>query len=157
MGVVVSLPEQDTNYKALHLDDGTGRMEIRSFDNPNIFSGVAIGDIALVIGRPREYGNARYITAEIVRQIKNKRWLEVRKLELNSQPAAKEEKTAEETPESNSAPVYKAIKELDKGEGAETLSVIKEASHPEAEKIIQHLLKEGEIYEIAPGRLKILE
>ncbi len=77
IGIIIH-EEGDNNYI---IDDGTGKITIRSFDNltkkPNI------GDVINIIGKPREFGN-RYILIEIIKQI-DKKWLEVRKLELQVQ------------------------------------------------------------------------
>jgi len=182
MGVIVSTP--DAGQNSLTVDDGSGRIEVRSFDSPEILAGAAIGDIVLLVGKPREYNNARYIVAEILRKIENKKWMEVRKLELESSPpienAVKAPPAEAQTPppksekaeqpiveneqpeveavvESPSESVYDIIKKLDKGDGAPTEEVIKSSDSPDAEKRIENLLKDGEIFEPSPGRLKVLE
>ena len=210
MGVVVSIPDSGQNN--LTIDDGSGRIEVRSFDNPEMLTSSAIGDIVMMIGRPREYNNARYIIAEVLRKVENKKWMEVRKLELEAIPPIKnvegspptepvqaspseqvmeqppiesvqknpseqvmeqpEVKTVNENPnpvkeaqpgvESSepknvSESVYDIIKKLDNGDGAVTEEVIKASSSPDAEKLVENLLKDGEIFEPAPGKLKVLE
>jgi len=179
MGVVVSVPEDGASYKSITLDDGSGRIEARSFDNPKLFDNVAIGDIVLIIGRPREYNSAKYLIAEIIRKIENKKWMEVRKLELKSEPevVASVPESPTETPDKGSSPsessshseppippelsksesIYNTIKKLDSGEGAPTNEVINQSKNPDTEKMIESLLKDGEIFEPSPGRLKVLE
>ena len=190
MGVVVSIP--DTGQNNLTIDDGSGRIEVRSFDSPEMLASSAIGDIVLMVGRPREYNGARYIVAEILRKIENKKWMEVRKIELESSPpienavetqpagtaaqtgpamqqpqaetvagqpkiVVEEQPEVEAVVESPSESVYDIIKKLDKGDGAPAEEVIKAAGSPDAEKIVENLLKGGEIFEQSPGRLKALE
>ena len=65
MGVLVS-NQTEQNYHNMLIDDGTGRITVRSFED--IKNDVNVGDIVLVIGRPREYGNERYIVPEIIKK-----------------------------------------------------------------------------------------
>ncbi len=55
--------------------------------------------------------------------------------------------------------VCRIIKELDAGKGANMDEVIEKCAGDgdDAEKIIKSLLEEGEIFEIRPGKLKVLE
>ena len=53
--------------------------------------------------------------------------------------------------------IYNLIKSLDKGDGADIEDVIKESKINNCEDIINNLLREGEIFEIKKGKLKILE
>jgi DNA replicative helicase MCM subunit Mcm2 (Cdc46/Mcm family) len=48
---------------------------------------------------------------------------------------------------------------MDKGEGADIIEVVEETKldEEEANSLIQELLKEGEIFEIKSGKLKIIE
>jgi hypothetical protein len=46
---------------------------------------------------------------------------------------------------------------IDKGQGIETEDMIKKLDLANIEKTIENMLKEGEIFENMPGRLKILE
>ena len=49
------------------------------------------------------------------------------------------------------------IKELDNGAGADMQELVNKCDTEEAEKIIKTMLEQGEIFEIKPGKLKILE
>ncbi len=169
IGVVVTIPESG---QSLFIDDGSGKIEIRSFEEGNLFQDLTIGDIVLVIGRPRSYNEDIYLNAEIVKKITNKGWLEYRKKEIllkNIQmPDLKEEikieTPVEEVPKEVPKPVEELdeidtilmkIKELDKGEGCDVQELA--SNYPEAENIVQQLLLKGEIFEIVPGKVKILE
>lgn len=169
IGVVVSKQiEEGVNYQSIVLDDGTGKIAVRAFDEKNRFDGVDIGDILLLIGRPREYSGERYILLEILRKIENDKWIQVRKLELEK-VGKKEGKPREiEDEEIEVEEVVKAegvdgryqkiienIKELDKGEGADFDEVVKDIE--EGDKLVDGLLKKGEVFETKPGKLKVLE
>ena len=158
LGTVV-LREDQEKYSSIMLDDGSGKIQIRSFDNNNIFQDISISDSVLIIGRIREFNNERYIIPEIARKIDQK-WLKVRQIEIkNSKPAVNEEPetTAEEiVSDSPTTLVYSLIKELDRGQGAEIEEVLQKSKVSDAEKIIDNLLKEGEIFKTSPGRVKVL-
>ena len=57
--------------------------------------------------------------------------------------------------------IYDLIKALDQGKGAPYEEVVSKAQHPdsppEVEKIIELLLQKGYIFEITPGKLKVLD
>lgn len=168
MGVVVTVPD---TADSLFIDDGTGKIEVRSFENSNMFKDITIGDIVLIIGRPREFNNELYLNSEIIKKISNKGWLEYRKKEillknirmpdveqepLNLEEDLNIEKEAKIEKEMNRVEeiIFK-IKELDKGTGCDIQAII--SKDPNAEEIIQNLLLKGEIFEITPGKVKILE
>ncbi len=82
LGVAISNPAVEVNYRSILLDDGSGNISMRSFDETDMFQGISLGDAVFVIGRPRQYGNEVYIMPEIVKKVENKIWIEVRKKEL---------------------------------------------------------------------------
>lgn len=164
LGVVVSELINEQSYQSAMIDDGTGKILIRFFEPSP--SPLKLGDTILLIGKPREYNNERYIVPEIIKKIDDHRWIEVRKLELELQEIKRKEKETQEDKiqeeeikeESNSTTkIYNLIKEIDDGDGADAEEVIKRSNLEEAEKIIKNLLEEGEIFEIKPGKLKVLE
>ena len=169
MAVVVSKQNlENTNYQNIIIDDGSGRISIRSFDENNNFNNIEVGDIAHVIGRPRQYLNEKYIVSEILKKIENQLWVEIRKLELNgkktteenvdnNQSEVKKEEIKEEVEEDINTKIFNLIKEADSGEGADTQDIIKRSNIEKAEDIITKLLEQGEVFEIKPGKLKVLE
>jgi hypothetical protein len=64
---------------SLLLDDGSATIESRSFDTNELFANVLVGDILLLIGRPREYQGKRYLVAEIAKRLGSPTWLKLRK------------------------------------------------------------------------------
>lgn len=173
MGVVVSLGE-DTGFQSVFIDDGSGKLSIRAFEQNDSLASLEIGDCILVIGRPREFGNQIYVLPEIIKKITDNRWLEVRKLELDKNTLSLPEKvSSDEMPVKKSEAdasiveeefvessinndIIKTIKDLDTGNGADFDEVIRQTS-PEAEKIILSLMKNGDVFEVSPGKLKVLE
>ena len=53
--------------------------------------------------------------------------------------------------------VYSLIKKLDDGYGVSIEDIIKNSNNSKAENIITKLLERGDIFEIKPGKLKVLE
>lgn len=142
------------------IDDGSANINVRSFDDKSF--DIDVGSLVLIIGRPREWNNQKYIVPEIVRKINNKKWIEVRKLELkNSVKVELVEKTPElveeEMIESPYQKMLNLIRKKDLGSGAEYEDILISSSIKDAERILNTLLEEGEIFEIKPGRLKVLE
>lgn len=154
---------------SLTLDDGTEKLQVMLFDDYQKKQQINLGEILLLIGKPREYNNKRFFVPEIIKKLNDPKWLEYRKRELETlehcteipkktQPPREEPINMNETIhefENYQAKIIKKIQELDKGEGAPYQELIKQLKDKEAEKQIQELIKEGEIYEIK-GKLKIL-
>ena len=166
IGVVVDKPDIN-NYKAIEIDDGTGKIFARFFEDNTSLNSINVGDVVLVIGRPREFSSEKYILIEAIKKI-DMAWAKVRKLELKDEGAEEyvpatankisdsgliEENIVDDGPANK---VIKLIKELDKGEGVAVEDILPRNIN-DADKIIDMLLKEGEIFEIRPGRLKVLE
>ena len=151
----------EQNHSSALIDDGTGKILLRTFENTNLFSKADIGDVVLVIGKIREYNNERYILPEIVRKLEKFEWMSLRKIELKDtiiepvkEPA---NEVVEEAAKTIGEEVYIIIKKLDDGDGAAIEDVMKESNNPDAEKIISRLLENGDVFEIKPGKLKVLE
>ena len=156
IGVIVN-KDMSQKIKSALLDDGTGSIELRVFDNS--FPPVDVGSMVLVIGKPREFNGERYIVPEIVRKIDSK-WFDVRKRELKELPEVTYEAVSTEEPVVEervniSDDVLELIRSLDKGEGASIEEILE--SKPDSEKSIKRLLELGEIFEIKQGRFKVLE
>jgi len=160
IGVIVS-KTLDQNFENVLIEDGSARLSVRAFDN-EILANVGVGDIVLLVGRPREFGNERYVVPEIVKRLDDKRWVEVRRLELEKGNEKDIKQNKEESVETNEemdnlTVMIDFIKKNDPGEGVEIEDIIQKSSLQGAEQIISTLLERGEIFEIRPGRVKTLE
>ncbi|MBW2991905.1 hypothetical protein KY345_01670 [Candidatus Woesearchaeota archaeon] len=171
IGVVVSEPNIEEKSQSITIDDGSDRILLRSFEDNALLSKLNLGDVINVIGKPREYLNMKYLIPEIIKKINNNKWLEVRKKELglkekelgknkpvneniqNNTPI--EENIVEE--ETDTDKILKTIKDLDKGGGVFIEDIIGKTNNPDTEKIITSLMEQGEIFEVQPGKIKILE
>jgi len=177
IAIIVSKKE-DERFNEIVIDDGTGTIIVRDFDNKQGLPEKNIGEIVRVIAKPRVFNDEIYLALEIIKQLKNNKWLELRKMELEkawgkteeTQPKeveteqkvseAKEEVIVEEVKEDSSEntieKLLRIIKETDKGDGADIEDVIVKANIQNGETMITNLIKEGEIFEIRPGRVKVL-
>jgi len=170
MGVVVSKANTDLlSYDFIMIDDGTARVTIRSFDNMKVFKDFEVGQIVNIIGKPREYAREIYVVPETIQRMEDKTWLEVRKKEMEIYPyhlIPKEEKQQqneeiiiEEVKDGKEASLDKLlvlIKSLDKGAGVEIEEIILKSEQGNPETHIKTLLEQGDIFEIKPGRVKVL-
>ncbi len=165
MGVVVQKSEIN-NYKILTIDDGTGKISARVFENDVLLDKINVSDIVLIIGRPREFSSEKYILIEVIKKIAPA-WAKVRKLELGNAP---QDNSAQDNNNlvSNSNQVeesvvdlgtnnkiIKLIKDLDKGAGV-SIEDLSSRDIGDIDKRIDALLKEGDIFEVKPGKLKVL-
>lgn len=163
IATIVYKPEEH-NYTSAVIDDGTGRIQLRTFENKSIFLNVDVGDVILMIGKIREFNNEKYILPEILKKINNVEWMNVRKLELEKSSNtvsivvnAPDKNIIEDVDVNINEEVYSLIRKLDKGDGVTIEDVIKNSKNCEAENIINKLLERGDIFEIGPGKLKVLE
>jgi hypothetical protein len=157
MGVVVN-----KETEGIVIDDGSGRILLRSFDTA--LPETEIGDLMLIIGRPRIFNEKKYVVPEIMKKIDPK-WAEYRKLQLEripraTMPAPVEKREIITETQKGQNPyqrIVEFIKDLDTGEGADIGEVERRSGAPNAGELISRLIEEGEIFEIKPGRIKILE
>ncbi|MCK5025673.1 MAG: hypothetical protein KAS15_03730 [Nanoarchaeota archaeon] len=189
ISAVVDIPDSENtfNYYSIVIDDSTGKISARLFENYERLKAFNVGDIVSIIGRIREYGTERYIILEIIRKIDNPKWIEVRQREIellkstlqqvdsNQQPEPVHDKIKSDSKETSmtaenkevadegindlnaSESVLALIRELDKGEGVDTDEVIKKSKIDSCEELIKSLLLEGDMFEVRPGRLKVLD
>ena len=65
----------------LLVDDGTGKIVLRSFEENKNIEKLSVGDSVLVVGKLRKYNQEKYVSPEIIKKI-NPGWLKLRSLEL---------------------------------------------------------------------------
>ncbi|MFT7616337.1 MAG: hypothetical protein ACI8Y7_001168 [Candidatus Woesearchaeota archaeon] len=179
MGIIVDFPEYIKHVEpftpiesfSCTVDDGTDIIQVRSFDPVICPEKLSIGTPVLIIGRPRKYNEQLYVALEIIRALPDKKWLDVRKKELKpiapeiaEDPVEKvleeihvEEITVEVPTEMS---ILDIIDFLDTGDGVMTETVIAEAltkKHEDPESKIKSCLLNGDIFEVRPGRIKVLK
>ncbi|USN45922.1 MAG: hypothetical protein H6502_02200 [Candidatus Woesearchaeota archaeon] len=156
------------NESMIKIDDGTGTLTVRDFTGSKIFNTFEVGDMVMIIGKPRVYEREIFLANEIARKVTDQTWVTFRKKILG--PVRKRNEARPPVEKEASQPdkddqkqeklvdyydqVIKLINDLDKGGGADIDEVIKEL--PDAKPIIDQLINIGEIYEIKQGRLKLM-
>ena len=156
----IVMTEKMGNITNILLDDGSGRIVLRCFEENKIVEALRIGESVLVIGRVRKYNGENYVSPEIVRKI-SPEWLRIRALELGQKTVIVGRK---EDPEKVDAreellprqKIIQTIKLLDSGEGVMIGEVIEKVPLADMERWVTILLEEGDIYQIRPGRVKVL-
>lgn len=152
-GLVVSLSEN-----TFLLDDGTSNITVRSFE-PLVFQ-PEIGDLVNVVGRVRENNNTFFLVPEIIKKT-NRKWHTVHNLEIRLQKKTTQklpvETTSIDMETGPSQKILNVIAILDKGSGVDVDEIVSNVKINNGETIIKSLIEEGEIFELSPGKVKLLE
>lgn len=115
--VVNHYKSEDSKYAFITLDDGTGIVRSKAFQQDTKFlEKIKKGDIVDVIGRIREYNDERYIVPEVVRVVDDYNMITLRKLEttvfknkfLKKEGAPTKQKEEKSEPEKKKKDVKKA-------------------------------------------------
>ena len=158
IGLIVSKTQTENSLSFL-IDDGTGSINTRLFEKPNI--DFELGDFVRIVGRVRENAGTHFIVPELLKKT-NKKWHELHNIELKLQKKITPKLPVEQTEkdEFETGPYQKilnVISVLDKGSGVDMQDIISHIKIENCEEIIHSLVEEGEIFEISPGRVKLLE
>jgi|SRR3989344_1746310 len=174
--VVFKFIGDNNSYAALTLDDGTATIRAKAWrDDTSIFNGINLGDIVIVVGKIRGYNGELYILPEVVRQL-DPNWELVRKLELlklygkpriadlsqgfSVHQATDSAQNIEEDAvlETSRQKVFALIENDNSEFGVKLDNISQELrlTEEEADSIISEMLKEGEIYQVKPGYVKII-
>jgi hypothetical protein len=164
VNIIAVIVNKDEN--SITLDDGTGQIVARVFDKSGIIANTIIGSPVLLIARPREYNNQVYLTIDLIKNIDDKGWIAYRKKELSlikkirdtvHQEVKKEAKIVESTNTMNSKErIIQIIRELDNGDGADIDEIIRFSKIKNAEELIQDFILRGEVFELKPGKIKLM-
>lgn len=169
----------DSSYISLTLDDGSDNITLKVWnEDTKILENVNIGDMILTIARVRQYNNQIYLVPEIVRKLEKPEWMVLRKKELISEygerkqtekieapveeeisikPKIEEEIVQDIPSHSERQKILDSIEKQDSGEGVEVTQISTGLGEQKTNDLIKELLKEGEIFEIKPGRVKLIE
>jgi RPA family protein len=159
IGIVID-KEKSGSITNMLLDDGSGQLSLRVFEEINHVEKIQVGDVVLVIGKLRTYNEEKYVSPEIIKII-DKRWLKVRALEIGEEVVEdnKMESGAVAEPEDEGLPfekITKLISDLDAGEGVPIEEVIEKSPWSDTEAIIEKMLESGDIFQNQPGKIKVL-
>ncbi len=180
VNIIAAVVDKQTNeektFSTITLDDGTETVRVKTWnEDVKKLENINIGDPVMIIGKISLYGNELSIRPEIVKK-QEPEWLLVRKKELEKvygKPEEPKEKTlTEETPPHEiteevvvSGPTITArqkildfVEKETAKEGIETTRLIRLSGlkEEEAEKAIDELLREGELFQPRTGFLKVI-
>ncbi|MEM4318309.1 MAG: OB-fold nucleic acid binding domain-containing protein [Candidatus Pacearchaeota archaeon] len=161
---------QGENFTIITVDDSTGIIEVRDFENA--LKNIEIGDVVLVIGTLKSYNEKIYLAREIVKKV-HPLWLAARKLELEKLYGLKTKEETKETKandgekinqerinqenEELKEAILKIVKNKEEiGEEVIVEDIYLELNYPieEIKKAIEQLIDEAKIYEPRPGIIK---
>lgn len=166
-GVIEKYVSDNADYGFLSVDDSTGVIRVKVWkEDVKLIENIQVGDLVLIIGRPREMNSEIYVMAEIIKMIENKEWANVRKEELKKRfgvavraetvgDKAVEEEQIEHATTSDRQKVLSIIEKSDDISFDEIVDVTK-INQDEVSKIVKELLQEGEIYQPRAGIFKIV-
>ncbi len=167
------------------IDDSTGTIVARFFEENKYLERFKVGDVVLVVGKVRTYNQEKYISPEIVKKV-SPLWLKIRlkELKLSSVQENKELKIdlvnqiqqkgqqpiistvqqdklqEEDVVEDNIILPYQKItqliRDLDAGEGVRIEEIMEKSPLQNTEEIIEMMLKNGDIFQNSPGKVKVL-
>ena len=78
---VISKDDSPEN-KSIVVDDGSANIQVRTFEDTDPFLGLELGNMIMLVGRPREYGTQRYVIPEIIKKINDPKVIQIRQKEL---------------------------------------------------------------------------
>ena len=146
-------------FKTLLIDDGTGTVSLRIFDEHLFPQWEAIDEGTLVrtVGNVREYQDEIYLVPLFMRHLSDPAWAEVQRKRWSEEnwtpaPKAAVEKEKEVSPTN----YLEIIRKLDTGNGASVAEIEKALHVDDPKALLDHLITQGEIFEIRPGFVKTL-
>jgi len=175
IGIIVDKP----NPYQFVMDDGSGSILVIDFNQNKKTENLKVGNPVLVIGRPRKSEQELFIASEIATSdqlIKQPLWIVKRKEDLkklndeNKSLSEEGEIIVEDLDESISEgelvqplsgnvtgdDVIDFMRKKDDGDGVLIEDIVNYFGQ-EADDVILTLMSMGEVYEIKPGKIKILE
>lgn len=156
--VIDKYTNEEKNYVALDLDDGTGLIKAKMWgEEIKLLEGIEVGNLVLVVGKVKEYNDERYIQLEIVKVLENTKWIDLRRAELDKFWGAQDVKE-EISEEVVNSPRQKVLSLIIKNDEITIEELIKRLGIEKEEvmNIIKTFLKEGEIYQPRPGVIKVI-
>src|SRR3989344_559254 len=161
----------------LLIDDGTGKITLRFFEENKSALNLEVGDVVLVVGKARRYNQEKYVFPEIVKKV-NSLWLKLRSQELQIKTKMEQEKVildkpgpekkienkdennVEEIEENDPLLPYqkisKLISELDRGEGVLIEEILEKSPLEKTEELLEKMLENGDIFQNMPGKVRVL-
>ena len=166
MGVVVdSYMSSDAGHARVVLEDGTGSISVRAWDqdvemlvDPETGSPYPRGTVLDVVGRVREWRGERYVVPQLTVRVEDPNWILVRTLEIlrERMRIAAAASVGEEVPEGEPSDVREAILKLLHEEGPlseeQIVAEFSDSQRGAVLRALDRLMEEGLIYLDERGR-----
>lgn len=151
----------------LLIDDGTGMLLVRCFEDHPALLSLLPGTCGLFLGKIRSYQKEIYLAPEIMKKV-HPAWAKVHAFLCRQKYGFKSEshqttplvqnkrenKIVQDTfPQ---AKVIQLIQQLDRGDGAFIEEILEKSALQETELLLQKMLEKGDIFQIIPGKVKVL-
>ncbi|MBT6941378.1 hypothetical protein HN992_02960 [Candidatus Woesearchaeota archaeon] len=175
--VVDVFKSEDGNYFSFTLDDATGTIRIKAFNEDTAkLTSIEKGDLVLVVGKLREYQEELYIAPEITKKVTDPNSQLIRRAELlatfgkpkiqeiskntqivQTKISTPQQKSRDESHEKLRHRILEVLTDHE-DTGAELSIISKKIAQQDSvtEGIVKELLLEGEIYENKPGHFKTI-
>lgn len=157
----------DFDYGNIELDDGFGRIMVRAWkDDVELLKNIEVGSLVLFIGKVKEFNGRIYLIPEIVKELKNLSWARLRRLELKKlygEPTQSENVMNVDENKTQILPdvitnntkqkilwIINSMDEISYDELIVKSGLVEE----EVEKVVNELIKEGEVYTPRPNYLR---
>lgn len=146
---------QNSEYSII--DDTTGKIEVRNFGDKKFFNNIIVGDIINVIGRINYFRENIFINPEIISRTESL-WLKHRLLELSENDKEQNIKkdSGVDRKKSEIEDMIDFIRKKDSGDGVDIYEILN-SNISNAENILEDIKSKGYIFEISPGKYKVLE
>ncbi len=194
IAIVIQKENQGTITNIL-IDDSTGAIVTRFFEEHPSLKNIEVGDVVNIIGKIRTYNQEKYISPEIIKKT-SPLWLKLRlqELSVNSKPKNTQNEQTPVTMPAVSQTVFnnnsknniittvtipsmstqlseeiiedgpllpyqkitQLIQNLDKGDGARIEEIIEKSPLQNTEELIETMLKNGDVFQNSPGKIKVL-
>lgn len=147
----------DTGYGTLMIDDGSGNIRVRAWqDETKLFDDISVGDVIIIIGRVKDYTEEIYVSPEIIKKLDSD-WLKLRQKELEFLYGLKEislQVNNKIDVVDIRGKVMDIIKDKDSGLGVDVSLIIDTVG--DCEVVINDMIENGEIFYVKPGFLKLM-
>lgn len=158
--VIDRYENEEKSYGTIDLDDGTGVIKGKVWrEDIKLIEDINVGDLVLVVAKVKEMNDDRHLILEVIKVLKNPSWAELRKLELNKLWGVEAIKIENEVVDQSTVnsrqkvlSLIEKFEEINEEELVDKLDLSKE----EIFKIVNELIKEGEIYRPTPGCLRVV-
>ncbi len=154
IGTVIS-KDVTQRFENFIIDDGTSHILIRSFEPMPMSESFEMGALIRIIGNVRQYGNDIYLVPLCIRIVQDKGWIDLHKKLFPMWILAEKKQEIKIEQKEEPTNYVQILRSMDKGAGVPLLEFKKHIPQ-NPEKIIQELLRQGDIFEIRPGFIKSL-